>query len=129
MDIDGVANMGSNRTEEYAAKLCDDYVYGGYDDWFLPSIEELEAMEILFRAYIIFSSVSTLMLFGPFLLSASTCLYKALVHSTWAVNISQFPKAFCSFAVKSSIRRYPNATAERVNNFGGIFGKDIVSSL
>ncbi len=25
----------------YAAKACDDYSYGGYDDWFLPSSEEL----------------------------------------------------------------------------------------
>ena len=53
MDIDGVANMGSNKTGEYAAKLCDDYVYGGYDDWFLPSIEELEAMVNLYIACII----------------------------------------------------------------------------
>ena len=31
-------------TDTYAAKLCDDYTYGGYDDWFLPSIEELRYM-------------------------------------------------------------------------------------
>jgi hypothetical protein len=28
----------------YAAKACADYQYGVYDDWFLPSIEELQAM-------------------------------------------------------------------------------------
>lgn len=28
----------------YAAKLCDDLVLNGYDDWFLPSIEELHLM-------------------------------------------------------------------------------------
>ena len=27
-----------------AAKICDDYSYGGYDDWFLPSITELRSM-------------------------------------------------------------------------------------
>ncbi|KAA6335336.1 hypothetical protein EZS27_016426 [termite gut metagenome] len=27
--------------DEYAAKLCNDLVLGGYDDWYLPSIEEL----------------------------------------------------------------------------------------
>lgn len=28
----------------YAAKVCDDLVLNGYDDWFLPSIGELEEM-------------------------------------------------------------------------------------
>lgn len=27
-----------------AAKLCDEYTYGGYDDWYLPSREELNLM-------------------------------------------------------------------------------------
>ena len=31
-------------TDIYAAKLCDDLVYNGYDDWFLPSDEELTLM-------------------------------------------------------------------------------------
>ena len=46
MDIDGKANMGSNNADYYAAKICSDYSYGGYDDWFLPSIEELEYLAI-----------------------------------------------------------------------------------
>ena len=29
----------------YAAKVADDYSLGGYDDWFLPSIEELEKLD------------------------------------------------------------------------------------
>jgi hypothetical protein len=29
--------------EAAAARLCDDFSYGGYDDWFFPSVKELEA--------------------------------------------------------------------------------------
>lgn len=39
--IDIVA--GCNGTE-YAAKLCADYESGGFDDWFMPSIDELKAL-------------------------------------------------------------------------------------
>lgn len=35
---------GSDITAEYAAKLCSDLVYNGFDDWFLPSQDELELM-------------------------------------------------------------------------------------
>ena len=31
-------------TSNYAAKLCDDYKVGDYDDWFLPSLDELNAI-------------------------------------------------------------------------------------
>ncbi len=35
-------NMYNNETtSSYAAKVCDDLVSGGYDDWFLPSRDEL----------------------------------------------------------------------------------------
>ena len=43
-----VATYGSSEpyagTGNYAARLCDQYDYGGYDDWFLPSKDELEQL-------------------------------------------------------------------------------------
>ena len=33
-----------NNTADYAARLADQYAYGGYDDWFLPSQDELDLM-------------------------------------------------------------------------------------
>ena len=33
---------GTVGSEGSAAKFCADLVYGGFDDWFLPSIDELE---------------------------------------------------------------------------------------
>ena len=43
MDIEGKAYSSESglSTEEYTAKKCLDYSYGGYEDWFLPSQEEL----------------------------------------------------------------------------------------
>ena len=40
------AYSGSEGTDKvtYAAKACADYTYGGYDDWFLPSMYEVCAM-------------------------------------------------------------------------------------
>ncbi len=35
---------GTETTANYAAKLCDDLVYNRFDDWFLPSLEELYLM-------------------------------------------------------------------------------------
>ncbi len=35
-------SKGSGTTSEYAAKKCEDYTLNGYDEWFLPSREELE---------------------------------------------------------------------------------------
>ena len=35
------SSSGSSKTSNYAAKLANDYVFGGYEDWFLPSTSEL----------------------------------------------------------------------------------------
>lgn len=38
------AYLGNATTDQYAAKLCNDLEYNGFDDWFLPSNEETVAM-------------------------------------------------------------------------------------
>ena len=38
------ASSGSGKTDNYAAKFCNNYSAGGKDDWFLPSREEVELM-------------------------------------------------------------------------------------
>lgn len=35
------AETGDSTTANYAAKLCSDVSYGGYDDWYLPTSNEL----------------------------------------------------------------------------------------
>ena len=37
-------NWKSVTISDYAAKLCSDFVFNGFDDWFLPSLDELDLM-------------------------------------------------------------------------------------
>ncbi|MDR1286659.1 MAG: DUF1566 domain-containing protein, partial [Treponema sp.] len=39
-----VAILAAADTDAPAAKACDDYSFGGFDDWFLPSLDEVEEM-------------------------------------------------------------------------------------
>ena len=41
-----IAIVNSGKQQNIAAKLCFDYVSGGYSDWYLPSIEELNKIYI-----------------------------------------------------------------------------------
>ena len=38
------SSASNHITGNYAAKLCDTLIFNGYDDWFLPSIDELRLM-------------------------------------------------------------------------------------
>lgn len=39
-----VYGKGKETVDVYAAKLCSDLIFNGFDDWFLPSIDELDLM-------------------------------------------------------------------------------------
>ncbi|MDR1106058.1 MAG: DUF1566 domain-containing protein, partial [Treponema sp.] len=41
-----VAILAAADTDAPAAKACDDYSSGGFDDWFLPSLDELYEMHL-----------------------------------------------------------------------------------
>lgn len=42
-------SSGITKTSRYAAKLCADLKYNGYDDWFLPSENELQKIVDMYR--------------------------------------------------------------------------------
>ena len=41
-----ITHQSGHTTTNYAAKLCEDFVFNGYSDWFLPSWDELNKMYI-----------------------------------------------------------------------------------
>jgi len=44
-----------NRTEETAAQLCKDYTLNGYNDWFLPTKDELNLLYVNLKKFNFFN--------------------------------------------------------------------------
>ena len=78
---------------KYAAQLCADANYGGYSDWFLPSISELNELGKLRGQYGIPNA--------EFLWSSS---YYSRPRYAWGVNFDNGTSDDCNWEEKKSVR-------------------------
>jgi hypothetical protein len=72
-----VANQSNNNTATYAAKLCADYIEGGFGDWYLPSYDEA----------ILMKSQSIILSTSPGYYWTSTEAYNSFFGGYWMVAV------------------------------------------
>jgi len=75
----------NNCPGDTAAKYCYDLVEGGYDDWFLPSIHEMDRFSSAYFWYNVFLITSSE-------ISDSNCYYGYAGYSYYGINVSIYDR-------------------------------------
>jgi len=79
-----VDSLGNNNGIAYAAKICHDLNYGGYNDWYLPSIVELK--EIILNNASVINNFST----GSTYLSSTELTNNTIKTYLYATNTNNY---------------------------------------
>lgn len=91
-------NLLAGNSDAPAADYCQDLVYGGYSDWFLPAIDELSAVLYANRVAL-----------GGFTATGYWSSSETLSNSAWYYYFTGFPndwnKTYSSFYIRC-VRRY-----------------------